>query len=53
MNYADGEREGVCVCVYVCVCVCVKWLENWKLEDPVNQCRQRSIKTLDVERSTL
>ena len=26
MNYADGEREGVCVCV----CVCVKWLENWK-----------------------
>ena len=49
MNYADGERERVCVCV----CVCVKWLENWKLEDPVNQCRQRSIKTLDVERSTL
>ena len=26
MNYADGEREGVCVCV----CVCVKWLETWK-----------------------
>ena len=49
MNYADGERERVCVCV----CVCVKWLENWKLEDPVNQCRQRSIKTLDMERSTL
>ena len=37
MNYADGEREGVCVCVG-------SGLRIGSVEDLVNQCRQRKYK---------